>query len=143
MRTQLCELLEIEYPILQGAWPGLQRLSWLLPFQCRGWVLLGQVICPRTAGTRNPRPRLIRIDPSESMYTTYLPMWMELLKQSSGQNTGNCHRAGNPGNTFPVCGHRCQGYSSSPIGGPGKTTTRLGVDAVIAEGMKPVAILGN
>ena len=36
MKTAITELLGIEYPIIQGVWPGSERMNLPLPCQRRG-----------------------------------------------------------------------------------------------------------
>ncbi len=147
MRTQLCELLEIEYPILQGgmAWVATAELAAAVS-NAGGLGIIG-------AG--NMPPELLEQEIQRAKAYTNRPFGVNVYYLSPHVDgiietvirakipvivTG----AGNPGKHIP--GLRAIGARVIPVVPSvalAKRLTRLGVDAVIAEGMEAGGHIGE
>ena len=147
MRTQLCELLEIEYPILQGgmAWVATAELAAAVS-NAGGLGIIG-------AG--NMPPELLEQEIQRAKAYTNRPFGVNVYYLSPHVDgiietvirakipvivTG----AGNPGKHIP--GLRAIGARVIPVVPSvalAKSLTRLGVDAVIAEGMEAGGHIGE
>ncbi|NLJ32992.1 MAG: enoyl-[acyl-carrier-protein] reductase FabK [Firmicutes bacterium] len=147
MRTQLCELLGIEYPILQGgmAWIATAELAAAVS-NAGGLGIIGAGNMPPELLAEEINKAKAYTDRPFGVNVYYLSPYVEEIIETviKARVPVIATGAGNPGKHIP----RLQAIGSKvipvvPSVALAKRLTRLGVDAVIAEGMEAGGHIGE